>query len=724
MSTPRPSPLRQALRAASLGPLLLLSPDSWSQTIIDADTTIDNTTAPDNFTVTNAATLTANGATTRDIRVEAGSRLVLDASQVNATGAAAGIRLNSGAATLNNSRVTSAQQGLAAGGGANVDVLGSVISGGAAGAVINNSLVTLSGSQLQGTNANSVGANLFDGDLQASAGSRIVGGQDGIRFRGDSGQPARTGTLVLDASHVEGQSGSAIAVGTIGSTPAAAKIDVLNGSTLKAGNGILVEVGAVGTADILVSASALEGDIVVAEGGSGRLTLANQATLKGRLENLDRLALNSEGQWIMTGDAQLNDLSMDGGSVQFGDNGEFYTLQVANLEGNGTFIMNVDFADGKSDLLEVTGNATGDHQILVTSTGKDPLADTELHMVHTDAGDANFSLAGGPVDLGTFAYGLVQRGNDWYLDASTRTLSNGTKTILALANTAPTVWYGELTTLRSRMGEVRRNDGAAGGWVRSYGNQYNASASGFGYKQRQQGMSFGADGRLPVGDGNWLAGLTAGYSNSDLNLQGGSSGKVDSFHLGAYATWLDPQSGYYFDGVAKLNRYQNRAEVQLSDGSKTKGDYSNHGVGLSLEAGRHLKLGDGYFVEPYVQLAAMTIKGQSYHLDNGLRASGDDTHSLQGKLGTTAGRTFDYGEGRMIQPYLRAAVAQEFVNGNQVRVNGNSFHNDLAGTRAELGAGIVAAWSQQWQAHAEFDYANGERLEQPWGVSVGVRYNW
>lgn len=94
----------------------------------------------------------------------------------------------------------------------------------------------------------------------------------------------------------------------------------------------------------------------------------------------------------------------------------------------------------------------------------------------------------------------------------------------------------------------------------------------------------------------------------------------------------------------------------------------------------------------------MTIKGQSYHLDNGLRASGDDTHSLQGKLGTTAGRTFDYGEGRMIQPYLRAAVAHEFVNGNQVRVNGNSFHNDLAGTRAELGAGLVAAWSRPFSA--------------------------
>ncbi|WP_338746487.1 autotransporter outer membrane beta-barrel domain-containing protein [Pseudomonas putida] len=724
-----PVTLRHVLHVASLAPLLLLTPQSMAQTIRD-DTLIDGSTALDNYTVTNAATLTANGAVTRDILVNAGASVVLNATQVTATGRTPGVRVTSGTASISNSQITAESTGLNTAidltdlRPSQADVTNSTISGGTFGAQINSSTVTLVNSTLVGANADAIGAQLFDGNLHASAGSRVVGGQNGVSLRGDSGLPAKGNTLVLDASHVEGINGSAIAVGTLGGTPATATIQILNGSTLKSGNGTLVEVGSLGIADITVSDSHLAGDIIVADGGSANLTLANQATLKGRLENLDRLALNSQGQWIMTGDAQLNDLSMDGGSVQFGDNGEFYTLQVANLEGNGTFIMNVDFADGKSDLLEVTGNATGDHQILVTSTGKDPLADTELHMVHTDAGDANFSLAGGPVDLGTFAYGLVQRGNDWYLDASTRSLSNGTKTILALANTAPTVWYGELTTLRSRMGEVRRNDGAAGGWVRSYGNQYNASASGFGYKQRQQGMSFGADGRLPVGDGNWLAGLTAGYSNSDLNLQGGSSGKVDSFHLGAYATWLDPQSGYYFDGVAKLNRYQNRAEVQLSDGTKTKGDYSNHGVGLSLEAGRHLKLGDGYFVEPYAQLAAMTIKGQSYHLDNGLRASGDDTHSLQGKLGTTAGRTFDYGEGRMIQPYLRAAVAHEFVNGNQVRVNGNSFHNDLAGTRAELGAGLVAAWSQQWQAHAEFDYANGERLEQPWGVSVGVRYNW
>jgi outer membrane autotransporter protein len=725
-------PLRRSLRAVSLTPLFLLSPDSLARSIGE-DTTIDGGTPIDNYSVVRGATLTATGAATREITVNAGSTLIMDSSSVTVTNNLPGIRLSSSTGRLDNTRVTAERQGLVIG----VDLSsadrassevsigsGSVITGGTVGASINNSRVSLVGSELRGTNDTAVGADLFDSDLQAQAGSRIVGGQNGVRFRGGSGLPAREGGLRLDGSHVEGLNGSAIAIGTQGSAPASATIEILNGSTLKGANGTLVEVGGVGTADIRVDASALEGDVIVAEGGTAKLLLENRASLKGRLDNLEQVALNSGGQWTLVEDARLERLTLDGGSVVFGDNDEFRTLQVANLAGNGTFVMNVDFATGDTDRLDVTGTATGNHQILVTSTGTDPLADTNLHMVHAEAGDASFSLAGGPVDLGTFAYGLVQRDNDWYLDASLRELSNGTKTALALFNTAPTVWYGELSTLRSRMGEVRRNDGAAGGWLRSYGNRYDASTSGFDYTQRQHGLSFGADGRLPMGDGNWLAGVTAGYSRADLDLQGGSSGKVDSYHVGAYTTWIDPQDGYYFDGMVKFNRYQNSADVQVSDGTRTKGDFDNHGIGLSLEVGRHVKLGDGYFVEPYAQLAAMTIEGKSYQLDNGLEASGDDTRSLQGKLGATAGRTFEYGQGRMIQPYLRVAAAHEFVDNNRVRLNDNRFDNDLAGSRGEVGVGLVGAWTDRWQAHAELDYANGKQLEQPWGVSLGVRYNW
>lgn len=237
-------------------------------------------------------------------------------------------------------------------------------------------------------------------------------------------------------------------------------------------------------------------------------------------------------------------------------------------------------------------------------------------------------------------------------------------------------------------------------------------------------FSLGADAPLPVGDGQWLIGVMAGHSGSDLGLVRGASAEVKSYYLGLYATWLDAQSGYYLDGVVKLNRFDNSSKIALSDGTRTKGDYDNLGVGASVEFGRHLDLGAGYFIEPYTQWSVVNIQGKDYQLDNGLQAQGDDTRSLLGKAGTTVGRTFELGEGRLLQPYLRAAYAHEFVQNNQVRVNNNRFDNDLSGSRGELGLGVAATLNDRLQLHADFDYANGEKIEQPWGANVGLRYSW
>jgi outer membrane autotransporter protein len=122
----------------------------------------------------------------------------------------------------------------------------------------------------------------------------------------------------------------------------------------------------------------------------------------------------------------------------------------------------------------------------------------------------------------------------------------------------------------------------------------------------------------------------------------GTSGTIDSYYLGAYTTWLDEQSGYYFDGVLKFNRFQNESDVHLSDGKKTKGDYNSNGAGASLEFGRHIKLADDYFVEPFTQLSGVIIQGKDYELDNGLSAEGSRTRSLLAKAGATAGRNFKW----------------------------------------------------------------------------------
>jgi outer membrane autotransporter protein len=346
-------------------------------------------------------------------------------------------------------------------------------------------------------------------------------------------------------------------------------------------------------------------------------------------------------------------------------------------------------------------------------------------VIHIAAGDAQFSLRDGPVEQGAFSYDLIKLGNnDWYLNTASRIISPGTQSVMALFNAAPTVWYGELSTLRSRMGEVRMDQGKAGGWIRAYGNKYDVSASsGVAYKQTQQGLSFGADAPLPIGDGQWLVGLLAGYSKSDLDMSRGTTGEVDSYYLGAYTTWLSDE-GYYADGVLKFNRFQNTSDVQLSDGKKAKGDYDNNAVGASVEFGRHIKLAEDYFVEPFTQLSGVIIEGANYDLDNGLSAEGDRAHSLLGKVGATVGRNFTLGKDTVVQPYLRAAYVHEFAQGSDVEVNHNNFKADLSGSRGELGAGLAMTVTDKVSIHTEFDYSNGDKIEQPWGFNFGARYSW
>ncbi|MFD2643547.1 autotransporter outer membrane beta-barrel domain-containing protein [Pseudomonas japonica] len=720
----RMRPLVRVLKLMTFAPLVLLADHAQGREQI-----IDENTPLKSYRIADGAKLISNGASTLDIRAGLGSMLDLKATTVTATGARAGVTLIGGEARIGGgSLITSERQGLVLGRtgstGSSAWVDGSTVIGATVGAGVSTySSLNLQGSQVIGSGDGSLGIELFGGTLNASA-SQISGASHGLYLRPDDHLPGTTAKVILDGTRVEGRDGAAIVVGSA-FTSASGDIEVRNGSTLLGGDGVLIQAQAGSSASVRVDDSHLDGDIVAEEGAALRLVLQNRATLSGQLHNVEHLALNSQAQWNLVADGEVAELAMDGGSIRFGDAQAFHRLTLGNLSGNGHFIMDADFATGQTDFLEITGSASGTHTVLVGSSGADPAVDGQLHLIHAAAGDAAFSLVNGEVDLGTFSYDLVQNGNDWYLDASLKTISPATQSVLSLFNAAPTVWYGELSSLRSRMGELRLNGAQAGGWVRSYGNKYRVdSTSGAAYEQVQHGVSLGADAPLPVGDGQWLVGLMAGHSRSELSLRRGSSGTVDSYYAGAYATWLDQHSGYYFDGVLKFNRLQNASTVMLSDGQRTQGDYASHALGSSLEFGRHLALDDGWFVEPYTQLAALVVEGQTYALDNGLQADGERTRSLLGKVGSSFGRTFELGAGRKVQPYVRLAYAHEFATGNEVRVNDNVFANDLSGSRGEVGAGVAVALVRGLQLHADFDYSHGQAIEQPWGANLGLRYDW
>jgi outer membrane autotransporter protein len=737
---------------ALLPAFLLISPSAMAAIIVGAgeNLTIDPNDPVSDYLVEDGGVLNAGVVTTQSLTIRTGSTLNIDGATVNGNPGFYGIQVSDSQATIQRATVTADTDALwvarppSSTQGSTVEATDSRFLGGETGALVTGlSTLTLTNSELRGTNAGSVGLKSRGGDVRALAGTLISGDSAGVQMIND-GNGLGTNTLLLDNSTVEGRSGPAILVegGVQGAT-----IQVQNNSVLRAGNGILLKVQGASAAAMNVVGSALEGNVQVLEnstvdlsfngasmvgdilredGSTANVTLNSGSSFTGRLNN-SNLTLNQSSLTMVDNDS-IDNLSMNGGLVNFGTPGAQRAnrqLEVGALAGDGVIAMQGNFQTGESDLLKADA-ATGSYELAVNASGKDASSPQQLTLVQIGNNNADFALLGGRVDVGTFEYDLEKRTNatgdtEYYLNPTTR-LTSGAQSVAALFQTALTVSYGELKSLENRMGELQSDDKRHGLWVRSYGNKWKVAdgSSGVGYQQQQQGFTMGGDTRL--GDSSWTVGMLAGYSKSNLDLSGGTSGTVSSYYFGPYFGLLNRDNGYYVDGALKFNHFRNESSVRMSDGKRAEGDYNNSAVSAIVEGGRNIDLGDGWFAKPSAQVSAAVIQGKSYRLDNGMEAEGDDVHSLRTKLGVMAGRSINLGDAQ-VRPYGRVAMVHEFAsNDNNVRVNGNSINNNLAGTGFEAGAGVTVSLSEKLHLNIGVDYAKGKNIEQPVAATFGLNY--
>ena len=461
----------------------------------------------------NDSTLNVNtGSRIEDIRATQGSTVNVDGATVESNHSIWGaVRLDDSAAIIRNSAIIShttfglqAYQSFNSDKGGIAQVFNSIIRGEKSGAIAtgNAELHFNQNTVVEGTGADSDGVWL-DGATATASQSSIIGGKNGVLFTNEAGS-SDAGKLVLDNSSVEGRNGSAIVVEGHPGEEMEVEIDVRNGSTLTGGNGVLLEVNGGAQASMNVDSSRLKGDVIVEDGSTAHLNLENSSGLKGQLQNVTSLNVGNGSYWELTADSQVGALNLVDGTVIFGHTDAFYQLDLDSLDGNGTFVMGTDFANGITDFLNISGEANGSHSLLLAASGTEPVSPEAIRIVHTGGGDAQFSLAGDVVDVGAYSYGLKKDGTDWFLDPNNRVISPATRSVMALFNTAPTVWYGEATSLRTRMGELRFEPGQAGVWMRGYGNKYKvAESTGVGYNQNQQGFTLGAD--TPLADSHSTA---------------------------------------------------------------------------------------------------------------------------------------------------------------------------------------------------------------------------
>ena len=577
-----------------------------------------------------------------------------------------------------------------------------------------------------------------------------------------SGSVLRGTTTLLDKSRLAGDvvtnegnlyflnNSAATFIGTLTGT---GSLTQAGGNTRFSGQlsqdgGIILQSGAAMTMD------ALQAKANVTTWSGTTLTLDNGSILTGSVTGDNTgagdMTVKGASVWHPDGDSTVGALTLDNGTVDFHPLTttrltpvfRAVSLTAGSLSGNGRFLMNTDIASHTGDILNVTGNASGNFVLDIKNTGREPVsAGTPLQVVHTGSGDAAFTLNGGKVDAGTWEYYLSKENTDWYLKADAsqpgtdnpgannpeppvRHTTTSADAVLDMATAPVYVFNSELQSLRFRHGDVMQNTRSPGGvWGRYTGSDNRISGgAGAGYSLSQSGMETGGDTVFELSDSRLAVGAFVSYTDNSISHNRGGSSTVGSTGGGLYATWFD-NDGYYVDGVIKVNRFSNELRTRMSDGTAVKGDYHQNGFGGSLEAGRTFSLNENTWIQPYIRSTAFRAEAKDISLDNGMKAKAGATKSLQGEAGVNLGMNLEIA-GTVVRPYLTTAVSHEFSDNNRVRINDRyDFTNDISGTTGKYGAGVSAQLTANAGVWAEASYQKGSNIESPVTGSVGFRIN-
>jgi outer membrane autotransporter protein len=497
------------------------------------------------------------------------------------------------------------------------------------------------------------------------------------------------------------------------------------------------------------------------------------------------MTIDGSSQWVMTGSSDLKSLSVSpGASALFRPPliGLHSTLTLGSLLGTGgVFGMNIDLRHAVGDLIDITGRSEGSHLLTFFDRGRgtDLRANEALLVVKTSDGVAGFS---GMTDRGVYKYFVVHGDgssatpipDDWYLVRADRIKRDqvirsanlpagsintpvGLSPVDALSNTANAaigtyaggvpLFYADMDTLIQRLGELRFLHGDArasvdangkavtslaapeetystiGTWIRGFGNgmHINDQASR-AFEQNTGGFQLGADKRFVALQGDLYLGGFLSYFHASRDFLDGGNGSTNAFSVGTYATWIDPK-GWYADLVLKYTQLWNYFHTPTSDGSVSTENYSIPSLGGSLEVGKRFDVGR-FFIEPQAQLAGAWEAGNNYTASNGLMVGGSDQFSLRGRLGLRAGMDFVFSNGTALEPYVKISAIHEFLAGDRITVDEIGFNPTLSGTLVDAAAGLAVRLNQSVYLYGEYDYANGDKIRQPWAVNGGLRWQW
>ncbi len=526
--------------------------------------------------------------------------------------------------------------------------------------------------------------------------------------------------------------------GTIGEVGSQQAVNVASGATFGGSNGTTVN-GKVTNEGTLVFGDSEETGAIF--------------TLNGDLVNMGTIASGS------TSSTPGNTLYVDGNYT--GNGGSLYLNTVLGDD------------DSATDKLVITGDASCTTDLYINGIGDGAQTTNGIEVV--DVGGVSTSDAfvlKNEVNASLYTYRLYwnESDNDWYLaskaqsddddsggDDSDVTPSDGGDDGGNVTppddggDVAPQYradigaymgnqWMArnlQMQTLYDREGSQYRNaDGSV--WARfKAGKAESEAVSGnidmdSNYSQFQLGGDILAWGN---GQQSVTVGVMASYINADTDSTGNrgadgsqftSSGNVDGYNLGVYATWFaDAQthSGAYVDSWYQYGFYNNSVE----SGDAGSESYDSTANAVSLETGYRydiaLSNGNTVSLTPQAQVVWQNYSADSVKDNYGTRIDGQDGDSWTTRLGLRVDGKLYKGSRTVIQPFAEAYWLHT-SDDVSVSFDDATVKQDLPANRAELKVGLQADIDKQWSVRAQVAGQTGSNDFGDLNGSLNLRYNW
>lgn len=500
---------------------------------------------------------------------------------------------------------------------------------------------------------------------------------------------------------------------------------------------------------------------------------SNGTTVNGKVTNEGTLVFGDSEEtgaiFTLNGDL-INMGAMTSGSSSSTPGNTLYVD--GDYTGNGgSLYLNTVLGDDDSatDKLVITGDASGSTDLYINGIGSGAQTTNGIEVV--DVGGVSTSDAfvlKNEVNASLYTYRLYwnESDNDWYLASKAQSDDDSGGDVTPSddgddgGNVTPpddggdvapqyradigaymgNQWMArnlQMQTLYDREGSQYRNaDGSVWARFKAGKAESEAVSSNIDMDSNYSQFQLGGD-ILAWGNGQQsvTVGVMASYINADTDSTGNrgadgsqftSSGNVDGYNLGVYATWFaDAQthSGLYVDSWYQYGFYNNSVE----SGDAGSESYDSTANAVSLETGYRydiaLSNGNTVSLTPQAQVVWQNYSADSVKDNYSTRIDGQDGDSWTTRLGLRVDGKLYKGSRTVIQPF---AEANWLHTSDDVSVSFDdaTVKQDLPANRAELKVGLQADIDKQWSVRAQVAGQTGSNDFGDLNGSLNLRYNW